>query len=64
MTILALGVTSNINKAELMSISGDSEVREIADFDEFHELAELLLESSEWRALIKKLWHNHQNFSR
>lgn len=63
MTILALGVTSNINKAELMSISGDSEVREIADFDEFHELAELLLESSELRAL-KKLWHNHQNFSR
>lgn len=47
MTILALGVTSNINKAELMSISGDSEVREIADFDEFHELAELLLESNQ-----------------
>lgn len=46
-TILALGVTSSINKAELMSISGDSEVRDIADFDKFEELAELLLESNQ-----------------
>jgi len=46
-TILALGVTSSINKAELMSISGDNEVRDIADFDKFEELAELLLESNQ-----------------
>ena len=44
---MALGVTRNVNTAELKGISGMEFVTKIDVFDEFHELATILLEASE-----------------
>ena len=44
--IVALGVTDDVNEAELRGISGFDLVTKIDYFDQFHELANLLLEAS------------------
>ena len=46
--IVALGVTRHINERELKGISGMEFVTQIDVFDEFHELATILLEASEF----------------
>ena len=46
--IVALGVTKYVNEAELKGISGMEFVTKIDVFDEFHELATILLEASEF----------------
>lgn len=43
---MALGVTNSVNTAELKGISGMEFVTKIDVFDEFHELATILLEAS------------------
>ena len=44
--IVALGVTDDVKESELKGISGYDVVTMIDYFDEFHELANLLLEAS------------------
>ena len=46
--IVALGVTQFVNERELKGISGMDFVTRIDVFDEFHELATILLEASEY----------------
>lgn len=59
--IVALGVTPFVNEAELKGISGMEFVTAIDVFDEFHELATILLEASEWE-LLKFSKHNSSCF--
>ena len=44
--IVALGVTSHVNKMELKGVSGMDRVTKIDVFDEFHELASILLQAN------------------
>ena len=44
--IVALGVTSDVNRKELTGVSGMNKVTKIDVFDDFHELASILLQAS------------------
>ncbi|KAL5247376.1 hypothetical protein ACHWQZ_G019298 [Mnemiopsis leidyi] len=44
--IVALGVTRDVNRKELMGVSGMSKVTKIDVFDDFHELASILLQAN------------------
>ena len=56
--IVALGVTDDVKESELKGISGYDVVTMIDYFDEFHELANLLLEASKYLIMymVKYSW--------
>ena len=56
-SIVALGVTDDINEMELRGISGIDVVTKIDQFDEFHELANLLLQASKYHMIHHVIYH-------